>query len=82
MIETKDRSAVYRDRIPAGEWRPFYRTLVKATPAMAGVILIEPTPNHLRIEPRDGHNDHDRGDWADGVRIPYFKEALELDAQW
>ena len=47
-----------------------------------GVILIGPIPNRLRIEPGDGHNDHDRGDWADGVRIPYFREALEHDAQW
>jgi hypothetical protein len=70
MIETKDRSAAYRDRIPASEWRPFYRTSVKATPAIARVILIRPILNRLRIEPEDGHNFHDRGGRADGVGIP------------
>ena len=54
MIETKDRSAAYRDRIPAGEWRPIYRTPVKVTPRHGGVILIGPIPNRLRIEPRNG----------------------------
>jgi hypothetical protein len=35
----------------------------------------------LRIEPGDGHNVYDRCIWVDGVDIPSFQEALELDAR-